>query len=231
MLLSQTMRVKKCVFCYALLLSGLTLAANASAQESTTYERGADGVTYRVSRRVVQRSVPTTEYETRQEKVYQPRQTTEYRTYQQNYVTPVTQYQWVSRLKGRWNPFVQPHWKHELAPVTRWESRPATVQMPTVRTDWVEQQRTVQIPVTKYKTVNEEYTSRVAMSTPVPASSLSHGTLSPVTSQPMLAAAPTSITPYPAGPESAGGQRLDNDPPRVGSEWRSSTTSGGAYRR
>jgi hypothetical protein len=112
------------------------------------------------------------------------------------YSTPVTEYRWVSRMRGRWNPFAQPYWSHNLEPFTRWETRPGTVQVPTARTDWVEEVRTSQVPVTVYRTVPEEYTSRVAVS--VPPTSGENGT--------SVASRPFS-------------QRLDSDIPRDKSPW------------
>jgi hypothetical protein len=154
-----------------------------------------NGVTYRVTRQVVQRSIPTTEIQTREQKVYRPQVTTEYQSYAQTYVTPVTEYQYVPRLRGWWNPFQQPYWTHEYAPVTRWEARPGTVQVPVSRTDWVEETRTTQVPVTTYRTVPEEYTSRVAVSA------------SPGVSDSSVASRPI------------GGQALSNDPPSGPSPW------------
>jgi len=168
-------------------MASFLVSALAHAQESTTYEPGPDGVQYKVTRRVVQRSIPTTEYQTREQKVYRPQVTTDYQSYQQMYSVPVTEYRWVSRQHGWWNPLAKSYWTHNLEPFTRWETRPGTVQVPTARTDWVEETRTSQVPVTVYRTVPEEYTSRVAVS------------VSP--SGTSVASRPTS-------------QQLDSDPPR-----------------
>ena len=65
-----------------------------------------------------------------------------------------------SFAKSAWNPLGTPYWTHELRPVTRWEARPATVQVPVARTNWVEETRTTQVPVTTYRTVPEEYTQQ-----------------------------------------------------------------------
>lgn len=185
--------MRKCL-CASSWFAAMVWAAAAPAQVTTEYEKGPDGITYKVTRQVVQRSIPTTEYQTREQKVYRPQVTTEYRTYQQTYLTPVTEYQWVPRLRGWWNPFAPPYWTHEWAPVTRWEVRPATVQIPVARTDWVEETRTTQVPVITYRTVPEEYTSRVAVS-----------------------AAPTEATNVAS--RSVGSQQLQKDPPREPSPW------------
>src|SRR4051812_9858768 len=105
------------------------------AQAQTTYEDGPDGVRYRVTRSVVQRSIPTTEIQTREQKVYHPQVTTEYQSYQQTYLTPVTQYQWEPHLQHPLGILGTPYWTHELRPVTRWEARPATVQVPVAKTN------------------------------------------------------------------------------------------------
>lgn len=192
-----------------LLWFGLTwlavLAGNVRSNgQTSTLETSPDGVTYRVT----QRSIPTTEYQAREQKSYRPQVTTEYRSYSQTYVTPVTEYQWVARYRGWWNPFVQPYWSHELVPVTRWEARPGTVQVPVARTDWVEETRTVQVPVTTYRTVQDRY---AISATPV-AGALAGGGLA------------TSVAQRPIG-----GQQMTSDPPRDGGAWTSSSTS--AYRR
>ena len=186
-------------------LTVASIGAASNAQESTM-ETGPDGVTYRVTRQVVQKTIPTTEYQTRQQEVYHPQVTTNYQSYQQTTLAPVTEYQWVPRLEGRWNPFIQPYWTHQLAPVTRWEARPTTVNVPVSRTDWVKETRTTQVPVTTYRTVPEEYISRVA-----------------------VAATPSSTTSIASAPAPIGGQQLQSDPPREGNSWTSSAT--GTYRR
>ena len=188
-------------------------AMPAAGQQSTTFERGADGVTYRVTRNVVDRVIPQTQLQTREEKTYQPQVTTRYEPQQQTYLTPVTQYRWVSRMKGRWNPFSQPYWRHELEPFTRWESKQQTLQTPVTSTEWVEQRRVVQVPVTTYKTVKEEFTSRVAMDgIATPPNTLEPRSLSPDGGATSIAARPQSLrTATPIG-----GQRLQSDPPRSG---------------
>jgi hypothetical protein len=179
-------------------LAALSVTA-AQAQSTTTFEKGADGVTYQVTRNVVQKSIPSTEYQSQQQTVYHPQVATDYQTYQQNYAVPVTQYQWVTRMHEWWNVFDGPYYTQELQPVTRWETRAGTVQVPVARTDWVQENRTTQVPVTTYKTVNEEYTSRVAVS--------AAPSFAPVQTQTSVAMQP-SETRY-------GGQQLQSDPPRT----------------
>lgn len=190
------MRIACC--CCAALAALVWSASNCSAQVS--YERGADGRTYRVTKNYVPRTVPTTEVRKREETVYRPEVTTTYQTYQQTYLTPVTEYRWVSRMRGRWNPFQEPCWTHDIEPVTRWESRPATVQVPVTTTNWVAERRTVETPVTTYRTVTEERTTRVAVSGPPPASA-------PPEKRVQVASRPSATA--------IGGQRLD-EPVRWG---------------
>jgi hypothetical protein len=171
----------------------------ASAQSGTSYEDGPDGVRYRRTTQVVQRSIPVTEYRTSEQKVYHPQVTTEYQSYAQTYYTPVTEYQWVPRLRNRFNPFGEAYWTHELTPITRWEARPSTVQIPVARTNWVEETRTTQVPVTTYRTVPEEYTQKVAVGATPTGSGIG----------PSDGGGSVALRPI-------GGQQLQSDPPRDG---------------
>jgi hypothetical protein len=191
-------------YCTLTWLAAIAVAAAANGQATTTYEDGADGVKYRVTRQVVQKSIPTTEYQARTQKVYSPQVTTEYQSYQQTYLTPVTQYQYVPHLRNWWNPFTGAYWTHDLQPVTTWQARPATVQVPVARTNWVESTQTTQVPVTTYRTVPEEYTSRVAVS--VSPTGTSVASAPPPASQPI------------------GGQQYHSDPPRTASQWSPPTS-------
>lgn len=195
-------------------LTATAITATVNAQTTTNIEEGPDGVKYRVTRQVVQKSVPTTEYQPREQKVYRPQVTTEIQSYQQTYLTPVTQYQYVPHLRNRWNPFVAPYWTHDLQPVTRWESRPATVQVPVARTNWVESTVTTQVPVTTYRTVADEHTYREIVS------------VAP-NSAPVASAAPvTTVASRPMG-----SQQLQSDPPRSASPWATSSATPETYRR
>ncbi len=192
-----------------------TIVAPARAQQpTTTYEDGPDGVRYRVTHQTIQRSIPSTEYQSREQKVYRPQISTEYQSYQQTYYTPVTEYQWVPRLRNWWNPFGEAYWTHELTPVTHWEARPATVQIPVARTNWVEETHTTQVPVTTYRTVPEEYTQKVVESVAPRGTSI--GPTDPNS---------TSIASRPIG-----GQQLQSDPPRTQSPWATAPPADG-YRR
>lgn len=199
-------------------------ATPTAAQETVTYETDpATGVQYRVTRRVTQQLAPKTEMQSREQKVFTPRTTTQVQTYQQAYLSPVTEYRWVSRMRGRWNPFVQPYWAQRLEPFTRWESRQSTVQVPTTKTDWVEEKRVVQTPVTTYQTVQNETISRVAVNS-LPGAG--PATVPPATFAPVAPLQPVSTPQVASLPRTfsggtIGGHSLQSDPPRAASGWRS----------
>lgn len=210
----EPMKKSLCAFAW-LVFTGLSIPA--VGQVTTTEEVGPDGVRFRVTRQVVQRSIPTTEYQTREQKVYRPQVTTEYQTYQQNYLVPVTTYQYVPHLRNWWNPFGGAYWTNDVEPVTRWEARPTTVQVPVAKTNWVEETRTTQVPVVTYKTVPEEYTSKVAVSVPT---------------SPSTAVASTAGAAGAPRPIAVGGEQYQSDPPRTATQWSSTSPTGiDPYRR
>ena len=183
----------------------------APAQQVT--EETHNGVRYQVTRNVVQRQVPVTVMQDRQQTVYAQQITTNNLTHQQIYSVPLTQYRWDSRLRGRWNPFVTPYWTHSLRPVTTWHQQVANVQIPVSRVAWVPQTTTVQVPVTQYRTAEEETVTRVALDTPRTVASAQ-----PLNSRPATIAARSSSVPI-------GGVRMDNDPPRQATGWQSPSYS------
>jgi hypothetical protein len=183
-------------------VAALGIGSSALGQVTSRVVTAPDGSQIQETTRVTQRSIPTTRYEERSQKVYRPQVTTDYQTYQQTYLTPVVEYRWVSRMHGWWNPFAQPYWTHNLEPFTRWESRPGTVQVPVARTDWVEETRTAQVPITEFKVVNDEITERRVISVPATGNSM----------------APTSGTAIASRPQS---QQLQSDPPKEPSPWAS----------
>ena len=119
------------------------------------------GIRYQVTRQVVQRQIPVTEMQPQQQTYYRQQVATENVQQQQMYAVPVTQYQLVSTLHGRWNPFVTPYWTHEYQPVTTWQQQMATVQIPVSRASLVPDTRTVQVPVTTYRSAPYEQVTRV----------------------------------------------------------------------
>lgn len=196
----------------------LALACGWSAAE--TFGQGVrevvrDGVRYQERRQVTQRQVPVTVMQDRQQTVYTQQLTTNTLNHQQLYCVPNTSYQWDSRLRGRWNPFVTPYWTYNLRPVTTWSTQVANVQIPVNQVAWVPQTQSVKVPVTAYRTEEQEVVTRVAMD---PASSRST-TLA--NAQPLSSSGPTAtIAARPSG--SLGGVALQNDPPRQGTGgWQS----------
>lgn len=181
------------MLCAVAVLAGTMTLAQGQASDQIVTE---NGVTYRVTSETYNQLVPTTEMQTRQSTVLQPQTVTQMQTYQQTYVTPVTEYRWVSRRRGMLNPFVQPYWTHQLEPFTRWETRPATVQVPTTQTTYVPVQQTTQVPVVTYKSAPATRIVKTPISV-APSNTLS---------QPATAVASVPV----------GGQRMESDPPRVG---------------
>lgn len=202
------MLVTRRVTCAALaLVCGLSAGA-AIGQEVKMVTR--DGVQYQETRRVSQRQVPVTVMQDRQQTVYTQQLTTNTLNHQQLYCVPNTSYQWDTRLRGRWNPFVTPYWTYNLKPVTTWSTQVANVQIPVNQVAWVPQTKTVQTPVTAYRTVEEETVTRVAMNaSPTPTTGLASAR--PLSSRPV--GGPTAT--IAARPGTAlGGVKLQNDPPR-----------------
>ena len=176
-----------------------------------------DGVRYQERRQVTQRQVPVTVMQDRQQTVYTQQLTTNTLNQQQLYCVPNTTYQWDSRLRGRWNPFVTPYWTYNLRPVTTWSTQVANVQIPVNQVAWVPQTQTVQVPVTAYRTEEQEVVTRVAMD---PTSSRST-TLA--NAQPLSSGPSATIAARPSG--SLGGVALQNDPPRQGTGgWQTPTS-------
>jgi hypothetical protein len=191
--------------CSSLVLVFALLAQTAPAQSVRTVD--SDGVPYQESTRTFQRTVPVTEMQDRHQTVYTQQVTTDNVNHQQLYCVPSTQYHLVSRLRGRWNPFVTPYWTHDMRPVTTWTQQVANVQIPVSRVAWVPQTTTVQVPVTTYRTAEVEETTRVAMSG---SPSRTFASAQPLPRTATIAARPS--TPL-------GGVALKNDPPREATGW------------
>jgi hypothetical protein len=232
----------------AALACAAVLAGRSSLADTTTVE-DSGGVRWQVTRRNVQ--VPVTSTTSQQQTQYRQQLTTQTLQHQQVYTVPVTQYQLVSRLHGRWNPFVTPYWTHHYEPVTTWQQQTANVQIPVSTMAWVPETRTVQMPTTTYQTMVAE--SRVPLqvlpggaqsqqmlagaggAASAPASSgptamlaARPGATSPsIASAPLAPRAPAPATPLVATapqpvPQSYGGQAMSSDPPRQGA-WQQQT--------
>lgn len=188
-----------------LVLVFAVLSQTAAAQ-NVSYEVR-DGVRYQVTSRTVQRTVPVTEMQDRHQTSYTQQITTSNVTHQQLYCVPTTQYKMVSRLHGRWNPFVTPYWTHDMKPVTTWSQQVANVQIPVNRVAWVPQTTTVQVPVTTYRLGMVKETTEVAMSGSPSRTFASAQPLQPT----------ATIAARPSGP--LGGVALKSDPPRQATGW------------
>lgn len=215
---------------FGAVLTLLVAAASRSVfGQEVKYEDGADGIRYQVTRQTIQRQVPIQSMQEQQQTSYRQQVTTENVQHQQVYNVPVTQYQIVSRLNGRWNPFVQPYWTHHYQPVTTWQQQVGTVQIPVTRVAWAPETRTVQVPVTQYRTANEEVVRRVAVGG-VPSSSTALASR-PLNSGPSATISPmqgssaaTSLASRPLG-----GEALSSDPPRQAQSWQPPSTTTSRY--
>ncbi len=200
-----------------LVLAAAGLSVETTLCQEVTYDTGADGVRYQVTRRVTERQVPVTVMQDRQQTVYQQQITTSTLSHQQLYSVPVTSYQWNSQLRGRWNPFVTPYWTHHLRPVTSWQTQIANVQIPVSQVAWAPQTRTVQVPVTEYRTAKEETVTRIAMNEPRTLASAKP--LNGPTA--VLAARPSTTTTS----SPIGGRAMQSDPPRQATGWQTQLDS------
>ena len=205
----------------ALLL--LAVASASALADEVTYENGADGIRYQVTRRTIQRQIPVTEYQPQQQTTYQQQVVTQNVQHQQVYSVPVTQYRIVSRLNGRWNPFVTPYWTHHYEPVTTYQTQVGTVQIPVTRVSMAPVTQTVQAPVTTYRTANEEVVTKVAMGPVSTASSNTALASKPLTSSPSATISPMQSAPAQTAVASRplGGEAMQSDPPRQATGWQS----------
>lgn len=213
------------------------LAACPAQADTTTYEV-VNGVQCQVTRRTTQ--VPMTQVSNQQQTVYRQQLTTQTLQQQQLYTVPVTQYQLVSRLHGRWNPFVTPYWTHQYEPVTIWQQQTATVQIPVSTMAWTPETRSVQVPTTTMVPVEAIVSiqalpagagSQQLMASAGGASSTAAATTTGPTA--MLAARPSSISSAPpaaasvpvlaSAPINYGGHAIDKDPPPQPSGWQSAS--------
>ncbi|MEQ8835541.1 MAG: hypothetical protein RID07_01910, partial [Lacipirellulaceae bacterium] len=83
-------------------LAGAILLSSAVPLRAQVTQEVRDG--YQITRRVTQRQVPVTEMRDQTQTTYRQQITTDNYQTQQLYSVPVTQYQMVSKLRGRWNP-------------------------------------------------------------------------------------------------------------------------------
>lgn len=150
--------MQSCKWVAAALISA-TCVSIASADEVHYVER--DGVTYRETRRTVQSHMPVTRYEQREQTVYREQLVPQTQQTYNTVFTPVTEYHCVTRLRSRWNPFVQPYLAQEMMPVRRWETRQQVVHTPVYARQLLPEKRIVQVPVTTTHVAEQEYITRV----------------------------------------------------------------------
>jgi hypothetical protein len=208
------------------------------ADEVRYFEK--DGVTYRETREVVRRPITQTRLEQRERTVYRDQFTTDMRSQERTYQAPVTEYQWVPTWQRSWNVFVAPSLVYRYVPVTRWEARTEFVRIPVTRRELIPEKRQEQVPVTTQRCVEDVRITQVAIgvragggalpagTTPEAAgsgsSSVTVGRPTPAaaSSDPFAPAAATSM----ARRDVVGGvSKLESDPPREGSNWRSADSN------
>lgn len=174
----------------------LVLAAPAICRAQDVSYDTKDGVTYRVTRQIVQHPVVETRMESRQQTVYLDQYKTQLQAVQRTYQTPVTEYYWEAYWANRWNPFEQPYIAYRYVPRVRWELHTETVQMPVSVHSVVPQTQTVQVPITTQRFVDEELTSRMPVNGK-PADPFAQGTTSVARRDTSLGSIPGSLSPGP----------------------------------
>lgn len=182
----------------------LAIGSSVLGDEVRYYQQ--DGITYRETRRVIQRPILETKLESHDQTVYREQFQTDVRETYQTCYAPIVQYQYVPYLNGRWNPFVQPYYTYHLVPTRRYEARQQLVRMPVTRRELIPEKRTIQVPVTTQRLAQEEIITRVAVAPSQPQTLPPGG--------------------VPASSGLGGVARLESDPPRTPTGgWRSATGS------
>lgn len=186
-----------------LILFALVLPA--AADEVRYYTE--NGVTYRETRRLVQRPVTETSTQQSTRTVYREQWTTEQREYVRVSWAPVTEYRYEQFWAGVYNPFREPYLAARYVPHTRWEQRSERVTLPVHIRNVTPETQTVSTPVTRTRFVTEELVDRVPV-TPLPSGTQLAG--------PPAAAMPAANAPVPqyAAPAPAyGANRATTAPP------------------
>lgn len=213
------------------LLAALAITA-ATAGDSLQAQQYDDqgGIRYQVTRQEITKPVAIQTTREQQVTNYRQQVTTENVQHQQVYHVPVTQYQVVSRLHNRWNPFAEPYWTHHYEPVTTWQQQVGTVQIPVSKVAWVPETRTVQTPTTVWQNATQVVETRMPIG-PSPAGA--SGNTAMASTQPRSgspSAQLSAVAPGASQPAATvasrpmGGQSMPSDPPRYGAT--SQTNSG-----
>jgi hypothetical protein len=145
-----------------LTLAGLS-TSGLWAQEVREYED--NGIRYRETTQVIQRLIPETRYEQRENTVYRERYTTDMQESVRRYQVPVTEQQWVLGYQRTWNIFRPPTPSYRLLPVTRWVTRTETVRIPVTKRDYVPEHQVQQVPITNTRLAEERIVRRVPIGT------------------------------------------------------------------
>lgn len=146
---------------------GVWCAAVAAALSATVYspadnvrEYDQNGLRYRETTRVVQRPVYETAWKEETRDVVRPVYATEQQPTTRTVYVPITEYVTQPVMRGRWNPFAEPYYEYRLVPVTRWEVRQETINIPVVRHEHRVEKQVVKVPVTTLRYENEEFIRR-----------------------------------------------------------------------
>lgn len=141
----------------------LTLASSVAvniAFADNVREYDENGLRYRETTRIVQRPVYETKMVEQTREIVQPTYTTDQVPTTRTVYLPITEYKPQPVMRGRWNPFIEPYYEYRYVPVTRWETRQETVNVPVVRQQNKTETQTVKVPVTQMRLANEEYVRR-----------------------------------------------------------------------
>jgi hypothetical protein len=216
---------------FALTVVAATAARPGHAQSSVDYQ-DVGGIRYQIQRTEVPTSIPVTEMRDQQQTIYRQQVTTDNVAHQQVYNVPITQYQIVSRLHGRWNPFITPYWTHHYEPVTVWQQQVATVQIPVTRVGWAPETRTVQQPVTTWKTASRFVETRTPIgATPTGGSGTALAGARPSAGTPSATLTPNSGATASLAQRPVGGEAMQNDPPKQASGWQPPSTASSSTSR
>ena len=180
------------------------LATPLAAAENVRYFEK-DGVTYREVRRTAKRPVVETRYEDRDRTVYREKVTQETRPVTRKYLNPVTRYSWQPKVHGTWNPFAPTHVAYHWVPTTQWEETVVESKQTVTHRQYVPETRTVQVPVRSTRMIEDEVITRTVVN--------DRG-IAPLGGRNTAVARRGGV---------GGISRLENDPPRTSSDWRSAS--------
>jgi len=102
--------------------------AAAAGSGAAYYTDPATGIVYRKVHRTIERPVVQTEVKQQESTIYRPETIVSVTPETRTVYAPVVTHNWEPRVRGRWNPFMQPKLEYEHVPRTHWESRTETVE-------------------------------------------------------------------------------------------------------